>query len=124
MNKKKAIPIIAAIVVLLAIQFIHPIFKGDVLLNIPDRIRTTFEQLFDRFTDHEEDEGMGGLRDELDPDKTYELEQGNDTDMTIFGEADMVDLPDEDNNQTSGNSSTGNITTEENELPIDNFGGQ
>lgn len=127
MDKKKAITI-AAVIILLLLQVIHPIFKGDVLLDIPQRIRTAFTQLFDWH--EEEEEEMGGVKNELDPNQMYQLEQGEDTPMKVFEDKDMVDLPEEDGKSDTpnkkpegnqGNQSGGG--EDENELPMDNFGG-
>lgn len=112
MNRRPTL-VIAAILaaVLLGLQFLSPVFRGEADLTLPERIRSIFVDLFGG---EEEEEG----EDETEEAPFVELEnqpqEGTELPMQTQGEMEEVDLPEEGGVPLTE-------TGEENELPLDVF---
>lgn len=110
MNKRTMTVLAVGVALLLTLQFFVPVFTGNAELDLPERIRTFFSEIF------------GGKEEPKLPD-IIELDKQpdghNETPMQTLGEDDRVEAPPEEPEDTNPQPPTEH--TGENELPMDRF---
>lgn len=111
----QTIIIVVALVIVVSLQVIVPVYTGDVNLTIPQRIRTAFSWLLGEPEWAEPEEPALTL----EPDTLYPLEEhpetGEETPLEAPGEEDLVELPPEGPEDTAPPAPVEG----ENQLPLD-----